>query len=613
MNRRCSDTAAFVLNHILEDNEMFGFYNVALRINVSQRSFELQILNDNILQRKLGGRGLGAHLLLEHNLPKTDPLGPDNHLIFVTGPASGTAVWGSCRYGVFTKSPQTGYFSESYSGGKAADHMAATGFDAVMIHGVSNEPVWLEVCEEAVYFHAAGDLWGAETFETEDRVKEWIQRNRPEAKKCGVVCIGPAGENRVSFAVIENDYWRSAGRTGVGAVMGAKNIKAIAFWGNRKKEQADPDLVKTFSKSLARRAKKDPGVKAYRTSGTPMLVDIMNDVCGFPSRYWQKGKSEYRDRINAAALHERCRVIPHACSKCFIACGRLSTIKEGRHKGLRVEGPEYETIYAFGGLCEVASIEEIAYLNDICDRLGMDTISSGNLVALTIEASRQGRIDYEIDYGQVDSIARLLEDIAARRGVGDTLANGIKYAAKAWDMEDQAIHVKGLEPAGYDPRILKGMGLAYGTSARGACHLRATFYKPELSGIIDPETIDGKAAVFTEWEDRLTIFDGLILCRFYRDLYQWEELAAIIKGVTGLELDRQTMRVIASEILDDTRRFNLREGLLPEDDHLPRRLHKEVLPETGKIITRSQMDQLLKEYYHARGWNDKGIPASPEK
>jgi aldehyde:ferredoxin oxidoreductase len=291
-----------------------------------------------------------------------------------------------------------------------------------------------------------------------------------------------------------------------------------------------------------------------------------------------------------------------------MACGRLSTIKEGRHKGLKIEGPEYETIYAFGGLCEIDSIEEIAYLNDICDRLGMDTITGGNLSALTIEASLQGKIDRKIDYGQVDAIAKLLEDIAQRRGIGDTLARGIKFTAKAWDMEDQAIHVKGLEPAGYDPRALKGMGLAYGTSARGACHLRATFYKPELSGMIDPDRIDGKAKMFTEWEDRLTIFDAMILCRFYRDLYQWDELSTIIQATTGMDLTIQSMRTIAGAILDNIRRFNLREGLTPEDDRIPRRFFQEALPESGKIITEDQMKQLLNEYYKERGWNEKGEP-----
>ena len=589
---------------------MFGFYNLVLRVNATRKTFDLKTIPDELLARTLGGKGLATHLLLRDNPSQVDPLGPENHLILAIGPVTGTGVWGSCRHGIFTKSPQTGYYSESYSGGKVAEDIASTGFDAVMIHGASEEPVWLEICPGAVYFHSAGDLWGTDSYQTEDRVKGWIKENRPAAKKCGVVVIGPAGENKVSFAVINNDYWRSAGRTGVGAVMGSKNIKAIVFWGDRKREIADPALVGAFSRELAQKAKDNPGVKAYKSMGTPMMVDIMSHVGSFPTRYWQKGMTDHRESINASALHNRCEVRPHACLKCFIACGRMAVVKEGRHKGLKIEGPEYETIYAFGGLCEVDSIEEIAYLNDLCDRLGMDTITAGNLAAFTMEASRQGKIDYQIDYGQVDRIAELLNDIAYRRGVGDTLAMGIKVAARAWDMEDQAIHVKGLEPAGYDPRVLKGMGLAYGTSDRGACHLRTTFYKPELAKMIDPDQIEGKAEMLAEWEDRLTVFDTLVLCRFYRDLYQWEDLAVMIKGVTGLDLDRESMRFIAGGITDNTRRFNIQEGLTWEDDWLPKRFTTEALPETGKIIKEEQMKQLLKDYYRARHWDERGCPVA---
>ncbi|MGB3210391.1 MAG: aldehyde ferredoxin oxidoreductase family protein [Desulforhopalus sp.] len=588
---------------------MHGFYNMALRINVSQKSFEMQFISDTVLRRNLGGKGLATHLLLRHNPPGVDPLSPENNLIFANGATAGTSIWGSSRYGVYTKSPQTGYFSESYAGGKVADHLSSTGFDAFIFHGAADTPVWIEVFEDAVVFHPAENLWGKNTYETEDYIKDWIKENRGGNGNCGVVCIGPAGESMVTFAVIENDYWRSAGRTGVGTVMGSKKIKAIAFRGNRKKEVADPEMVKEFNRDMGKRSRDDAGVKAYKKMGTPMLVDIMNHVGGFPTRYWQKGKSSHTENINATALHERCDVKASACAKCFIACGRLSTVREGPHTGLTVEGPEYETIYAFGGLCEVPNIEDIIYLNDLCDRLGMDTITAGNLAGLTIEARRQGIIDYKIDYGDTARIAALLEDISARRGIGDLLAQGIKAVAREWGMEDQAIHVKGLEPAGYDPRVLKGMGLAYGSSARGACHLRATFYKPELAGMVDPEEIEGKAAIFVKWEDRLTIFDTFVLCRFFRDLYQWEELATIIAGVTGLVLSEEEMCEIARAITDDTRRFNLQEGLTPEEDHLPKRFYKETLPETSQQITSEQMDQLLLEYYRARGWDEQGRPA----
>jgi aldehyde:ferredoxin oxidoreductase len=590
---------------------VYGVYGRILKVNMTERSFEIETLPDGVLRKFLGGKGLGTHLLLTTNPAGVDPLGKDNRLIFATGPVAGTAIWGSCRYGVFTKSPQTGFYSESYSGGTVAESMAGAGFDAFMIEGAADEPVWLEITGEGAFFHSARDQWGLETYETEDRITEWIRLNRPGNPGNGVLVIGPAGENGVTFAVIENNYWRSAGRTGVGAVMGSKKLKAVAFMGDRRKELADKKLIDSFVERMSAIGRDSTGARAYKSMGTAMLVDIMNEAGGFPTRYWKKGRSEHRESFNASALLDRTDITSHSCATCFMACGKMASIKEGRHKGLAIVGPEYETIFAFGGLCEVNGIEEIIYLNDLCDRLGMDTISAGNLAAFTIEAARQGRVDAAIDYGDVDGIALLLQDIAFNRGHGAVLARGIKYAAREWDMEDQAIHVKGLEPPGYDPRTLKGMGLAYGSSARGACHLRSTFYKPELSNTIKRDQIDGKAALFAEWEDRLVLFDMLIVCRFYRELYQWSELAEIIRGVTGLSLDTKEMRKLASSVIDETRRFNIREGLTREDDRLPKRFLTQALPETGNRITEEQMRQLLDEYYEARGWDKDGVPPAP--
>jgi aldehyde:ferredoxin oxidoreductase len=285
----------------------------------------------------------------------------------------------------------------------------------------------------------------------------------------------------------------------------------------------------------------------------------------------------------------------------------MATVKDGRHAGLKLEGPEYETIYAFGGLCQIASIEEIIYLNDICDRLGMDTITAGNLCAFTIEAYKRGKIGYEIDYGDVDAIAALLHMVARREGVGNVLAGGIISAAEEWDLEDVAVHVKGMEPAGYDPRVLKGMGLAYATSDRGACHLRATFYKPELSGMIPPDQIEGKAEMFVDFEDRLTIFDSMVLCRFYRDLYTWDELAEIVAAVTGLQTDKEGLRSRAASISTLVRRFNVREGLTFEADWLPKKLFSK-MENTGHEITSKQLEHLRRDYYRLRGWDESGIP-----
>jgi aldehyde:ferredoxin oxidoreductase len=341
--------------------------------------------------------------------------------------------------------------------------------------------------------------------------------------------------------------------------------------------------------------------------GTTMMVALMNTVGAFPAKYWSQGSCAHWEQISGETFHKEHEVKPQACAKCFMACGRLARISKGRHKGLQIEGPEYETIYAFGGLCMVADMGEIAYLNDLCDRLGMDTITAGNLCALAIEAKLRGKIDDDIEYGAADKIGALIERIARQEGSGDILAEGIVPTAQKWGMESLAVHVKGLEPAGYDPRVLKGMGLTFATSPRGACHLRTTFYKPELAGLIPPDQIEDKAELLTDYEDRLNIFDTLILCRFYRDLYAWEELEKLIRMVTGMAVTKAELRDKAAAIATMTRNFNLREGLKPEDDLLPARLHKEKLP-SGHALTSEEMAYLLKDYYLQRGWDENGVP-----
>lgn len=586
---------------------MHGFYGRILKVDLNSNQFSIEAIRETILEKYLGGKGLASHLLYEINPAGVDPLSPKNNLIFMTGPLGGSTIWGCCRYGVFTKSPLTGLFTESYSGGRTPDAIDATGFDAIVIHGQSAEPTVLTVHPEGVDFHGAGDIWGMETYAAEDAVIERFARS--QYRKKGAVVIGPAGENLIRFAVVENDYWRSAGRTGAGAVMGSKKLKGILFTGDRKRPHADEKAVKEFSKSFMAEFKDHPASHAYKTYGTPMLVKATNAVGAFPTRYWTQGVYDQWEKISADALIDKMEPKPHACAKCFMACGRLSTVKEGRHTGLKIEGPEYETIYAFGGLCLIDSLEEIAYLNDICDRQGMDTITAGNLCGFAIEASRRGKIDFNIDYGDVDAIAELLHKIAGREDIGDVLAEGIRPAAKQWGLEDIAVHVKGLEPAGYDPRSLKGMGLAYATSDRGACHLRATFYKPELSGVIPPEQIEGKARLFLEFEDRLAIFDTLVLCRFYRDFYLWDKLAEVIHLVTGMQANESVLREKANAIATLIRRFNLREGMTLEDERLPKALHQQ-LTDSGKVITEEELETMLKDYYRLHGWGDELMPKS---
>jgi len=586
---------------------MNGFYGRYLKIDLTHKKFDLVNLNDEILLTYLGGKGLASYLLYSINPPGVDPMSPDNCLIFATGPITNSRIWGSSRYGVFTKSPQTGFYSESYAGGKVPEAIDSSGFDAIVVTGKSKHPTVVLVQPNGAEFLDASDIWGADTYKTEDAVNRKYGNTGLGSEKSGAVVIGPAGENRVRFSVIENDYWRSAGRTGVGAVMGSKHLKAIVFKGDKRRALFDAEGVKRFSKEVAEESKNNPAVQAYKNMGTSLMVKKINQAKAFPTKYWSKEFYDQWEKISAEALHRQCRVQPQACAKCFIACGRMTTVLNGRHAGLRIEGPEYETIFAFGGLCMIDSIEEIAYLNDICDRFGLDTISAGNLCGLTIEAARKKKVNVKIDYGDVDAIAALLGKIANRQGIGDILARGIKHAANVWGMEDTAVHVKGLEPPGYDPRVLKGSGLAFAVSDRGACHLRATFHNPELKGMIRPEVTRGKAGLLIDFEDRLMLMDAFILCRFFRDIYPWDRLSRIVEMTIGLKADKAVLQKIASEISTLTRCFNIREGLTSEDDSLPKRFYKEIL-KTGHVVKETDLEVMLKDYYTLRGWNENGVP-----
>ena len=424
--------------------------------------------------------------------------------------------------------------------------------------------------------------------------------------KAQAVVIGPAGENLVSFACLENNYWRSAGRSGIGAVMGSKKVKAVVFYGESKTEVANPELLKELMKEIASTGKEHAGVKVYRRLGTTQMIASMNAAKAFPNRYWRDAYYSNWEKISGETFLENFEVKPAACPKCFIACSKKTTVKNGRHKGLTIEGPEYETIFVFGGLCLIGDLAEIIYLNDQCDRLGMDTITAGNLIGLVMEAGQLGRIPSKLEYGDAEGAAQLLRDMAGRRGLGAVLAQGIKVVAKEWRLEDLAIHVKGMEPAGYDPRALKGMGLGYATSSRGACHLRATFYKPELSGTIDRKTTQGKAELFIDWENRLTIFNTGTLCQFFRDLLDWSIIERLVNAITGLGYDKDELCKIANQIVTNARLFNAREGATKQEDTLPPRFFKESVNDGQDSITVEELQFMVDEYYQLRGWDDAG-------
>ena len=581
---------------------MKGFFNRLLRINLSKKCFSYEEIPDAVLRKTLGGKGLGAHLLMQENPQGIDPLSPENVFIIVTGPATGTKMWSQSRFGVFAKSPATGGYGESYCGGSLAPKIKGCGVDAIILEGKCETLSFLAIDEQGVTFHDAAMLRGKDTAETET----YLLEHSPQG--AGAMTIGPAGEQLVRFACIKAEYWRSLGRGGMGAVMGAKHVKGMTFAGTQKCDIADETLLKDLIKAIAQKSKDMPVTENYRKYGTPMQVAVANTFKCFPTRYWQAGSFEKWENLSGEYMQENFDVSNNPCPNCFLQCTKKSRIRHGRHTGLELDGPEFETIYALGGLNEVDTLEEVAYLNTVCDRLGVDTMSAGNITAFAIEAYKRRKTDFAIDYNQPDRMVELLHLIVKREGIGAIFARGIKEAARELDLEDLAVHVKGLEPAGYEPRTLKGMGLSYATSARGACHLRGTFYKAELSRQMDPDQIQGKAELMVDYEDRAAIFDCMVLCRFFRDFILWDELLQLTEALTGLRFTQHELQLLANRITQQTREYNLREGLDASTDTLPPFIVNNPTRE-GNTLPLPDLETMVKEYNSVRTRRDRELQA----
>jgi aldehyde:ferredoxin oxidoreductase len=568
---------------------MKGFFNRLLRVDLAGRRSTYEEIPDAVLGETLGGKGLGAHLLTTENPPGVDPLSPGNRFIIAVGPITGTRMWSQSRFAVFSKSPATGGYGESYCGGTLAPKIKGCGVDAVVLEGSCEDLTYLRIDENGVTFHDASALRGKDAFETEAAIEHGA------GPGSGAMVIGPAGENRVGFACIKSDRWRSLGRGGLGAVLGSKLIKGIAFAGSRKAEIADEAQLREVIGAISRKGKDSPVTANYQKFGTPNQVKVTNGQNCFPTRYWTSGHFELWQNLSAEYMQEHFEVKRHGCPNCFLQCTKLSKVREGRHAGLELEGPEFETIYALGGLNCLDRLEEVAFLNDLCDRLGLDTMSAGNVSAFAVEAYKRGKTDFAIDYNEPDRMAELFRLVAHREGIGALFADGVRASSERLGLEDIAVHVKGLEPAGFDPRVLKGMGLSYATAARGACHLRGTFYKAELSGEMAKEQIEGKARLHIDYEDRAAIFDSLILCRFFRDFILWDELCALVRASTGLALDKAGLERIANRTTQRTRRFNAREGLGPLTDTLPPRFLQEKTAE-GASLAPAELERMVADY-----------------
>jgi aldehyde:ferredoxin oxidoreductase len=571
-----------------------------LRIDLSTRTSAEETVPPELIRDLIGAKGLGTHYLCAEVGPEVGPLSPQNKLVFAVGPMAGTNMLGSNRYGLFFLSPLTNAYCECYSGGNLTPQFARTGYKVVIVEGKADARVYLEISDEGVAFHSADDLWGLDAFETEDRILE-----RTEHKKAQACVIGQSGERLVRFACVNNNYWHQLGRGGPGAVFGSKNLKGIVWHGEKKADVARPDDYKAVVRQMVESTKDNPGVAAYQRGGTMNMVRIMNGANAFPTRYWRKGTLDTFERLTVETMLAEHGTKNESCPPCVMRCVKHNTVFEGRHKGLEVEGPEYETTYVFGGLCEIDDLAEIMWLNDLCDRYGVDSMTAGNLCALAIEASRRGLIDEKMDFGDPVGVGAFLTKMCLREGVGDIWAEGVMRVEEEYGLQGVAVHVKGMEPAGYDPRAMKGMGLGFATATRGACHLRATIYKAELSGVLDPQAIEGKAAVYCDWEDRLTIMDTLLYCRFYRDLVPWPFITAVVNAAIGTDYTEDDLHRIANRIITMSHDFNAARGIGRASERLPDWVSEKPMEDEGALtFPQAEMDFMLADYYRIRGWGD---------
>ena len=584
---------------------MFGYSGKIAIIDLTQKSIQHKELKEGLYREVLGGRGLGAYLFYHLIKPGLNPFSPQNVIILASGPVNGTITPLASKLGFYFKSPMTGAWGESYVGGSIPPALKWAGLDAMTITGKSEEPVYLHITEDNIEILPAGDLWGLTVYETEDMLKE------KHGKNVIVASIGPAGENLVHFAAIMNEKWRAAGRTGGGAVMGSKKLKAIVFDVSRKtysvaREEKFRDLIR----DLLEKFRDAPGVQRMREFGTSGLTITANEMGFFPTKYWSKGAMDNWEAIGAYSIKE-ILLRPHACYNCPIACGRLVKI-DSKWGEILLDGLEYETVDTLGGQLLLEDLSALVYLNELADKYGLDTISLGNVLAFAVEAYKRGKIKTKIDYNDPDDAVHLVEKIVFRKGDGALLADGVAKASRTLGLEDIAVHVKGVEPPAYDPRRLKGMILGLGTSPRGACHLRMMAYYVDLKELGGgPEsTSREKVKILVEFEDFMSSFDSLILCKFGRDIFKWDVMVELVNDITGFDYSLEEYKKLMSRITTLVRLINTREGMRREHDRLPKRLLKEAIEHKGQVykIDEREMEQMLDAYYEFRGYDEEGVP-----
>jgi aldehyde:ferredoxin oxidoreductase len=590
---------------------MNGWTGTTLRVNLTNGDISKEPTNMENARNFFGARGLGTKILYDEVDPKVDALSPENKLIFAPGPLTGTFGPSVGRYNVVTKGPLTGAIAASNSGGSFGPEMKFAGYDMVIVEGKAKKPVYLWINDDQVEIRDAGKIWGKEVPDTTDL----IRAETDDGAK--VACIGPAGEKQVLFACIMNEMHRAAGRSGVGAVMGSKNLKAVAVVGNHPVVVADAKAFETAVMIARAKIQANPvggaGLKAY---GTDVLVNILNQVGSLPARNFHDGHFPTADKFGGESLSKNVLVRPKACFSCIISCGRVSKVTNPKYAG-EGEGPEYESAWAFGADCGIDDLDAITKANFICNELGLDTITMGTTIACAMDLftnkiiTEKNTDGIPLRFGDAETMVKLVSMTGHREGFGDQLADGSYRLAKKYGHPEYSMSVKKQEMPAYDPRGVQGIGLNFATANCGAAHVRGYTIAPEVLGNpfkVDQHTTDGKPALVKTFQDLTAALDSTGACLFTTFGIGAAELAAMLSACTGVAYSTEDFMKTGDRIWNLERLWNLKAGLTKADDTLPDRVLKEPIqtgPSKGDV---SHVGVMMPEYYKLRGWDEDGVP-----
>jgi aldehyde:ferredoxin oxidoreductase len=604
---------------------MHGWTGTVLRVNLTTKTITKEPLREDWAHDYIGGRGLGARYLLAEVDPHIDPFSPDNKMMVVTGPLTGTNSSCGSRYMVVTKGPLTNAITTSNSGGSWGPELKAAGYDMLIIEGRAASPCYLWIYNDQVEVRDAAHLWGKTVWETEEHLKTEV--GVPDAI---IASIGPAGEKLVRFACIMNDLHRAAGRSGVGAVMGSKQLKAVIVRGTGGVRIADPKSYLEAQWAMRVKLRESPvtsqGLPIY---GTEVLVNVINEHGALPTRNHQETVFENAENISGETLTETRLLANKACFSCTIACGRVSTLPgeasnkymvETRPHNWKIagEGPEYEAAWAMGAECGVGDLDALIKANWLCNELGMDSISFGATVAAAMELYEKGSLPssgISLQFGSAEALIAMAEKIAYREGIGDELAEGSKRMTEKFGRPELFMGVRGQEFAAYEARAIQGMGLGYATSNRGACHLKAYTVAAEILGLprqMDPRATEGKAELTKMFQDATATVDATGLCQFLTFGIGLEEILPQLSAATGVTYTMDDLMKIGERIWTLERLWNERSGMTGKEDTLPKRILEEPIPTGPAKGQVNRLGEMLPEYYRLRGWDVDG-KITPEK